>query len=310
MRLHFFHATKNEKIIGLRKLLEYKRYYSAIDVCSHFAGDIPTDLLIEILYKAATEKSNEKISFRAYEIERIFETIDKRINVDKAQLINLEWLYLPILASYGARRSPKILHDELSENPEFFIQVLKWIYLPKDKEKAEKEKEGLSEEIIQNRAKQAYELLHSWKKIPGIKEDNTIDSEKLKEWIDQARKLAKDVDRLEVADMHIGQVLAQYPENIPKWPNEIIFQVIESINSDSMKSNYSSAMFNKRGSSTRGPYDGGDIERGHAEYLKKLSNEYKLKYPNVSGIFQKLADGYLLDAKRMDEEAERNKLEY
>ena len=245
-----------------------------------------------------------------YVVTAIFEAIDNRTDIVKAQLINLEWLYLPILASYGAMRSPKILHDELSDNPEFFIQVLKWIYLPKNKEKAEKEKEGLSEEIIQNRAKQAYELLHSWKKIPGIKEDNTIDSEKLEEWIDKARKLAKDEDRLEVADMHIGQVLAQYPENIPEWPNEIIFQVIESINSDSMKRNYSTAMFNKRGSSTRGPYDGGNIERGHAKYFKKLSNEYKLKYPNVSDIFQKLADGYLLDAKRMDEEAERNKLEY
>ena len=65
----------------------------------------------------------------------------------------------------------------------------------------------------------------------------------------KSRELAKEASRLEVADMQIGKVLAQYPENIPEWPQEIIFQIIEEINSDSLKSNYSSALFNKRGSS-------------------------------------------------------------
>ena len=69
-------------------------------------------------------------------------------------------------------------------------------------------------------------------------------------------------------------------------------------------------MFNKRGSSSRGPFDGGNIERGHAKYFEKLANDYKNKYPNVSEIFKRLSDGYLYDAKRIDEEAERDKLEY
>jgi hypothetical protein len=69
-------------------------------------------------------------------------------------------------------------------------------------------------------------------------------------------------------------------------------------------------MFNKRGFSTRGPFDGGNIEKGHAAYFEKLSNDYKNKYPNVAEIFKRLSEGYLLDAKRMDESAERDRLEY
>ncbi len=306
----FYHIPIEEKIIGIKMLMKYKRFFSAIDISSHFAETMPTELLTELLMKSATEDSNEPANINKYEIERIFEMIDKRTDVDHSTLINLEWLYLPILDSYRSRRNPKALQKEIMNNPEFFVDVLKWIYIPNDKEKLEEERKNLSDDVIQNRAKQAYHLLHSWKKIPGMKADNSIDERVLKEWVNNARKLAEAASRLEVADAHIGQVLAEYPENISEWPNETIFELMENINSDSLYRNYSSSMFNKRGFSSRGPFDGGNIERGHAEYFEKLANKYKNKYSNVSEIFQRLSNGYSEEAKRMDESAERDKLEY
>lgn len=307
---HFYHITDEEKAIGIEILLKYKRFFSAIDTASHFANVVSSNLLSEMLKKAATEEASETPRFRGYEIERIFEELDKRTDIEKATLIHLEWLYLPILDSYGTRRNPKTLEEELANNPDFFIEVLKWIYIPKDKTLLEKEREGITDEAIQNRAKQAYHLLHSWKKIPGMKEDNSIDEAELKDWIKKARTLAESASRLNVADSEIGKVLAQYPENISLWPQEIIFHIIEEINTDSLKRGYSSAMFNKRSFSSRGAFDGGDIERGKAAYFEKLANECKVKYPNVAEIFKRMQQGYLADAKRMDEEAERNRLEY
>ena len=69
-------------------------------------------------------------------------------------------------------------------------------------------------------------------------------------------------------------------------------------------------MLNKRGASTRGAFDGGDIERGHADYFAQLENNYKNKFPNVAQIFNDLKQKYLSEAQRMDQEAERMKLEY
>lgn len=307
---HFFHITDEEKAIGIEMLLKYKRFFSAIDIASHFANVISSNLLSEMLKKAATEEASETPRSRGYEIERVFEELDKRTDIEKSTLIHLEWLYLPILDSYGTRRSPKILEEELANNPDFFIEVLKLIYIPKDKTLLEKEREGISDEAIQNKAKQAYHLLHSWEKIPGMKKDNSIDESVLKDWIIKARTLAESASRLKIADSEIGKVLAKYPENIQEWPQEKIFQIIEEINTDSLKRGYSSAMFNKRGSSTRGAFDGGDIERGKAAYFEKLANDFKYKYPNVAEIFKRMQQGYLTDAKRMDEEAERNRLEY
>ena len=306
----FYNISVEEKITGVQMLMKYKRFFSAIDICSHFAETLPTELLSELLKKAATEESIEPASFRGYEIEQIFETLDKRLDLEHSILINLEWLYLSILDSYSTRRSPKVLQEELSKSPDFFANVLKWLYIPKDIAKLEEERKGVSNEVIQNRAKQVYHLLHSWKKIPGMHSDNSIDGTALKEWINQARKLAEAEGRLDFADIHIGQVLAQYPENISEWPPEKIFEIIEEINSDILKRNYSTAMFNNRGSSSRGPFEGGNIERGHAKYFENLSNDYKNKYPNVAEIFKQLSDGYLFDAKRIDEEAERDRLEY
>jgi hypothetical protein len=307
---HFYHITDAEKSFGLEMLLTHKRFFSAIDIASHFPKVIPTALLAEMLQRAGTEESNETPRFKGYEIEQIFEEIDNREDIEKSTLIQLEWLYLPILDSYGTRRNPINLEEELANNPDFFIDVLKWIYLPEDKTLLEEERKGITDEVIQSRAKQSYHLLNSWKKIPGMKEDNSIDEIELRSWIEKVRELAKNVSRLEVADMQIGKVLAQYPENIPEWPQETIFKIIEEINSDSIKSNYSSALFNKRGSSSRGAFDGGDIEREKAAYFEKLEKDFKNKYPNVAEVFKRLSDGYLLDAKRMDEEAERNRLEY
>jgi len=306
----FYNIPNDEKIIGVQMLMKYKRFFSAVDISSHFAESMPTELLFELLKKLATEKSSKPGQIKGYEIERIFEVLDSRSDLDHSALINLEWLYLPILDSYASKRNPKVLQDELANNPDFFIDVIKWVYKPKDEDIMEKERKDLSDEIIQNRAKQAYHLLHSWKKIPGMKSNNSIDKTELQTWINRTRELAQKVARLDVADMHIGQVLAQYPENIPEWPQEKIFEIIEEINSDSLNRNYSSAMFNKRGSSTRGPFDGGDIERGHAQYFEKLANEYKDKFPIVSEIFRRLSDSYLIDAKSMDEQAQRDQLEY
>lgn len=306
----FYNIPVEEKIIGVQMLIEYKRFFSAIDISSHFAETLPTEILAELLKKSATEEASEQVRFKGYEIERIFETLDKRSDLDHATLINLEWLYIPLLDSYGTRRNLKVLQDELSKNPNFFVDMLKWLYIPKDKTKMEEERKGISDEVIQNRAKQVYHLLHSWKRIPGMQSDNSIDETELSKWVSETRKLAEAEERLDVADMHIGQVLAQYPENIPEWPQEIIFKLIEEINSDSLKRNYSSAMFNKRGSSTRGPFDGGNIERDKAAYFGKLANDFKNKYPNVAEIFKHLEQGYLADAKRMDESAERDRLEY
>jgi len=152
-------------------------------------------------------------------------------------------------------------------------------------------------------------MLEAWEKIPGMQEDGTIDGIKLREWIDEARTLARECGRLEVADSRIGQLLAKYPENSPHWPERKIFQVIEDINTEELKEGYSIGMLKKRGVTIRGAFDGGTIERERAEYFAQLASEVMCYYPNVSEIFSELQGDYERYERERDEEAERAKLD-
>lgn len=305
---HFWGIPTEEKIIGIKYLLEFKRYFSAIDICSHFYKEIPSDIIVEILDKTATDKASENIRMGGYEVEQLFETLDKRNDVAPQTLIKLEWYFLPLLASYGNRRSPKLLHNELANNPDFFIDVFKWIYKPENEEEIEKTE--LPDEQLQNRSRQAYELLHSWKQIPGVDEKFNINEEFLWYWINKVREFAINYGKLNVADAYIAQVLAQYPETEKSWPLDEICNVLETINTDSIRRNFSAAIFNKRGATSRGIFDGGEQERVLARHFSKLAKLQKNKFPSVASIFDNLSKDYEEYAKREDESAERDKLEH
>lgn len=307
---NFYNLSSDEKEMGIKRLLNVKRFFTAVDVASHFIDSFSTKLLINMLYRTATEPANEISRSLSFEIGHVFEELDKRTDLDNTVLLKLEWLYLPILSSRGIKRNPKGLEEALAKDPGFFIEVLKWVYIPEDKSLLDIEREGMTDEEIGQRAGQAFHLLHSWKRIPGMGEDDSLDEKVINEWVADVRSRALKVSRLNVADAEIGKVLAQYPEEGSLWPQEIIFRLIEEINSDSMKRNYSAAMFNKRSFSSRGAFEGGDIEREKAFYFGKLAKDFRNKYPNVAQIFAKMEKGYLEDAKKMDESAERDKLEY
>ncbi len=210
--VNFYGLDAEYKIIGLKYLIEYKRYFSAIETCSFTEEDIPGELIFDILIKAATEKSEEPANFESYHIGLLFDKIYNSNAIAHEKLIQLEWLYLPILASYGSGRDPKILHDELTNNPSFFVDVLRYIFHSKNKEILEDEHKGLSDDLIRNRGHQAYRLLETWKTIPGMSENGTIDNLTLTSWVQSVREQAESVGRLDVADMQIGKMLAQYPE--------------------------------------------------------------------------------------------------
>lgn len=307
---NFYDINADEKIIGLNYLVEFKRYYSAIDICSNFANEIPSSLIIDILEKPATESVNENIRIDGYSINRLFETLDERNDIEPQTLIRLEWLYLPFLASYGNERSPKLLHNELSKNPEFFIEVLKWVYKPDNDELVETDSNDLPDEQIQNKEKQAYDLLRTWKQIPGVNESGKIDHEFLNDWVNKVRKLSGECSRAEVTDKRIGEVLAQYPENDNYWPPDEICNLIERINTESIKSSFTSATYYKRGSYSKSLYEGGKRERKIAKYFSDLATNHRNKYPQVASLLEKLSNAYTNDAKEEDESATRDKLEH
>lgn len=311
VQANFYHVSQEEKVRGIKMLIKHHRFFSAVDFAYMMKNEIPTEIIIDLLQKAATEKASEKSQLREYELSTLFEDLGKRKDVSEEIIAKLEWLYLPVIGSYGTTYNPVHLHNELAKNPDFFVQVLKWVYVPIDESKKEEERKDTTNETIQNYAMQGYRLMNNWKTIPGVDKDGNVDEVFLNNWIDKVRELAQDADRLGVADGKIGYILAQYPEtNKDYWPPDAISNSIERINTHDLKLNFSIGITNKRGFTSRGPYDGGIIERANAEHFSKLAKVHKFKHPIVSKILSEIATRYLEDAKREDEDAERARLEY
>lgn len=307
---NIFVDGQDAKIFAIKKLCKCRRFISAIQLASFSVADLPTSVIVELLEEAGTTESVET-HLRDHHLNRLFDELDKRTDIAEDTIFRLEWLYLPVLAAYGSRRKPKKIHDELSKNPAFFMEVLTLIYKPADESKLDEVRSMYSPEQLAERARRARELLDSWKKIPGTGENGTVDYEFLNSWIDSLRTSAEQFGRIQVADVHIGKVLAQFPEQDNElWPPEGICQIIERIDSESLFGNFGTAIVNKRSMTSRGVFEGGDIERNRAAYFQKLSNAHRNCFPAITRIFERLVVRYLAEAKRHDEDAEKDRLDY
>ena len=305
----FYHCGVDDQILGIKYLLEYKRFFSAIDFCSHSVENLPTELIVDLLEKTATIKTDEKNNLQEYQFNQLFEELGKRKDINEKTLLRLEWYYIPVLTSYGSRIKPTLLHDELSTNTEFFMDILRFIYKP-DNEEVEEETLGLSEEVIINRARQAHDLLESWRKIPGMDKEFNINFEELKMWVIAVKELSVKYNRSKVAYVHIGKILTKIPLKKSPWPPNEICEIIELCNSDVINRNFIIEVQNNRGITTRGAFEGGYQERELAKFFNEQSEYYCTKYPIVSTILKKISDRYEYDAKDEDKRAELDSLEY
>ena len=91
-------------------LLTHKRFFSSIDIASHFPKVLPTNLLSEMLRKAGTEESSETTRFKGYEIERIFEEIDNREDIEKSWNSIEHMMIYPIWSMFESFELARIHH--------------------------------------------------------------------------------------------------------------------------------------------------------------------------------------------------------
>lgn len=128
----------------------------------------------------------------------------EKTDLPRDRLIRLEWMYFRIHNDY---RRPRILHEELAQNPEFFIEVLQYSYRAKNEPQVEQSEEAIAFVLL------THELLNSWHKMPGVQSDGSVDAEALHRWVMRVRELAALCDRSEIADIHIGHMLAFSPDD-------------------------------------------------------------------------------------------------
>lgn len=218
------------------KIMDVKRYDYAL-LC-FFAQlynkrEINDELLLDALIK------NDKL-IDVYDLHELIKYCQKK-ELNHEKMILIEWKYLTSIHDDSDIR-PLNLYNELQTNPDFFIEVLSLAF----KEEGDKAEKVLSE-TEKNNSINAYNLLHKWKTLPGLK-DNILEEEYLKKWVTEVQEKAENVNRLSIANLIIGHVLFYSPsDNSGFWINKTVAEILNKIENLRMREGFHSEAINSRG---------------------------------------------------------------
>jgi hypothetical protein len=295
--------------IIVKKFLEVNRPYRALDIaslCLNESGgnNLLPDLLIanvleSILQYDSKETPAPDLTCFVYEVAQLFFALDKSKDFDKTRIAQLEWAYLPLLIH--SKRQPKLLHQELSQNPLFFVEILTFLY------RSDKEEDNVLEPSVEDktRARLALELLESRKKIPGLDEDGKIIPEQTKKWVKQAREACLACGRSAIGDRKIGKILAYAPaDSNCIWPDVAVRELIEEIASRDLEDGIHIGLPDEQDVRWRSLSEGGKQERELAETYSQYATAVADEYPRTASLLRRIAHSYTADAHQEDLRAE------
>ncbi|MEZ5829487.1 MAG: addiction module antitoxin, partial [Hyphomicrobiales bacterium] len=300
----------NELHEMIERLLKANRPRAAFQAAEYQWKNIESALLAKLLKDVATNssESSEKFRFHSYEVEEAFKILDERTNVSADELAHLEFLYLGVLDN--AKRGIPNLGRQLAESPPLFMQAIGLAYKRSDDGEDPAEWHIPNEEARSNVAMQAYRLLHNARRIPGTKDDGSIDVAKLKAWITEVRALCRTHARVGVGDSVIGELLSKAkPGKDGIWPCEPVREALEEVGTKRMAEGMTVGLYNQRGAQWRG--EGGGQERELAGKYRNWSRQVAFDAPFTSRLLEQIARTYDHDAEWHDADANlRKRLSY
>lgn len=287
---------------AVAKLIEHGRPYDAIGILSlqkhrdRSALSAPT--IIRAIESAlrVTPDARADWSSIVHDLTELLDALESSGEVEEERLAALEWASLPLVER---RRRPKVLHRELSRNPDFFIEVMTLVYKAEDEEVR-----ALSEED-RARARYGHKLLDSWRGVPGKCEDGSLDGAALRDWVSRARAALGTRGRGGIGDYTIGRVLRYSPHDADgTWPHSAVCDLIQDLASESIERGLETEVYNSRGVTMRGQTDGGEQERQLVESYLDHARRVCDRSPRAAAMLRRIAERYASHARREDDNAE------
>jgi hypothetical protein len=238
----------------------------------------------------------------SYDFQTSFEVLERyRDSIGVNRVARLEW---GLLSALGHDPGAPTLHEAMSKDPKFFVDVVCAVYRSRDSAE-EAPAEDATDDQGQARARNAYRLLSSWSHVPGLSESG-IDRAELYEWLDDAQRLLSERGRLEVGLIHFGHVLASAPpDDDGTWPPRVVRDLLEDLHSDEVENGFATEILNRRGVTWRGLEEGGAQEEALAARYRADADGFADEWPRVAAVLRRLARSYEADARTNEDSAER-----
>lgn len=286
------------------RLMEVGRRAAALGLLRLYAGkgeqsERHAELILTGLEQlASTDRPDpESALLGHHDLVELFAYLQSTEDIDWQRLARLEWAHAGVLVFEGRLQT---LHRLMAQDPDFFVDVISKIYRAKGEEAGDltAERKALAES--------AYRVLSSWRTVPGVQPDGSIDADGLRTWVARAREQLRDVDRLEIGDLHIGHILASsLPDGDGSWPPHPVREVLEEVQSNDVEEGLEVQVSNLRGATVRLPTEGGKQERDLAAHYKRQAEKLADQWPRSAAILRRIAGVYEQEARLYDEQAER-----
>ncbi|MDD2241329.1 MAG: hypothetical protein PHI93_11835 [Kiritimatiellae bacterium] len=282
-------SPNRELSIAVDKLLKYGREGAAVMCLAHTADGNPqfdeslaTRALLAVI---GSERGVRELDGH-YTVELI-----KRLQIspttDKDALFQIEWNFLPLLDRFSSG-SPVTLERRLATDPAFFAEAVSLVFRPNSAREEKCEEPDEHKKLL---ATNAYKLLTTWKRCPGIQDDGSFSVEEYNAWINEARRLTEESDHAEVAQIQIGHVLTYAPPDSEElWIHAAVATTLNHRDTGPMRSGFTTEVFNRRG--VYG-FTHGKEEREYAsDYRKKADVLDSKGYTRFATAMRGLAEQY------------------
>jgi len=293
--------ASSDRLRAVRMLLAHGRAAAAIPLLDSSVGASTTEtkpataLVLQALAESTPSAAEAGTQMFGYHVRSLLTYLDADEDVDRTQLAQLEWRYLPLFRYQ--EWSPRVLQDELARNPDFFVEVISWVYRS-DSQPPEPE---FSEEA-RVRAVLGAQLLSSWRTPLGIDGHRTPT---LADWVTATRVRLTGRGRIRVGDQRIGGLLRYVPiDPDGVWPTVAVREIVEAVASRDLELGIELEVMNSRGVTSRGPTEGGALERTLVNRYREYAHQIGNRWPRTRRMLQRIAESFERDARREDERAE------
>lgn len=283
------------------KLLQVERPWDAADWLEWHIDKKPSAQTVVNVLEAISviNREDKKLrkSNKIHSIGILIEYLQNQECFDEFKIISLEIKLFEELQF--SQFSPKTLHRAIARDPSIFVDLIKVIYLRRSDQDigAVSSDDGVELPYDRNTAygilSTAFGGLGGFGRVPGSNEAGEIDPARLNRWIDDARRLLAEAGRLETGDHKIGELLASVgPALSEDWLPDAVCAAIQRAKSREMESGFFVGLYNRRGVTSRGPYEGGAQERDLAARYRRDAERVRVRWPRVADCLEQLAKAY------------------
>ncbi len=307
-------STAEDGERAVSAFIEHGRPIAALECihsADHWKKQISPELSIQVLqsirgHTIATGNSKDAAKdidkLDPYSLGSVFKSLQEDASLTSEQVRKveeLEWFFLSLLNHHEGR--PRLLLQRLVRDPAYFLELLEVTVWPDDLPKEQRTPVSEKAENVANNARQ---LIKKFVRLPGSKDDGSLDETEFRSWIKTTRELAGQKGYRKTCEHRVGELLLHSPVDAAGfWPCAAVCRLLSDDSSDDMNRGFTLAIFNNQG--WPGPLGHGRImsnlsaRRQAIQELNCFADKLDLEFPFVAALVRHAAKEQEASERRM-----------